>query len=106
TRAHDAARCLALSMLNDRGRTGLGASSIEKTCESPISTSDAESHELRADKPVRSVGDRKGLPAVGQIKGAKGGRGKKGGISEAARKAGVSRFTLMRAAKRVRQRAR
>jgi hypothetical protein len=100
TRARDAGRCLALSMLNDRGRTGLGASPIEKTGESPITTPDAASHELRADNPV---GDRTGLAAVGQIEKAKGGRGKRGGISEAARQAGVSRFAAMRAAKRVRQ---
>ena len=103
TRARDAARRLALSMLNDRGRTGLGASLIEKIGESPISTPDAASHELRADTPVRSVEDRTGLAAVGQIEGAKGGRGKRGGISEAARQAGVSRFAVMRAAKRVGQ---
>jgi hypothetical protein len=86
-----------------RARDGVTASPIEKTGESPISTPDAASHQLRADKPVRSVEDRTGLAAVGQIEGAKGGRGKRGGISETARQAGVSRFAVMRAAKRVRQ---
>jgi hypothetical protein len=66
---------------------------------------DAASHAPQVNEPVDSMGDRTGLPAVGQIEGPKGGRGKRGGISEAARQAGVSRFAVMRAAKRVRQRA-
>jgi hypothetical protein len=57
----------------------------------------------QVNKPARSVGDRTRLAAVSQIERAKGGRGRKGGISEAARQAGVSRFAVMRAAKRVRR---
>jgi hypothetical protein len=102
TRARDAARSLALSLLNTGGRTGLGAPPVEKNDEGLITLSDASFNELLADKPVRPREDRTGLAAVGQVERAKGGRGKRGGISEAARQAGVSRFAAMRAAKPVR----
>jgi hypothetical protein len=44
----------------------------------------------------------KAAAAAGSVEKAKGGRGKRGGVAEAARQAGVSRYTAMRANKPVR----
>jgi hypothetical protein len=100
TRARDAARSIALSLLNARRRTGLGAPLVEQN-----DVNDAASHAPQVNEPVRPGRNRTRLAAVGQTERARGGRGKRGGISEAARRAGISRFAAMRAAKRVRQRA-
>jgi hypothetical protein len=97
-RARDAARCLALSLLTEGGRTGLAASPVEQNSEGLITLPDAASDALHASD---DEGRRTGL-VVGQVERAKGGRGKRGGVSEAARQAGISRFAAYRAAKRVR----
>ena len=78
------------------------ASPIEKTGEGVISVPDTASSGSQADKPVRPGEKRTGLAAIVQVAKAKGGRGKRGGISEAARRAGISRYAAMRAAKPVR----
>jgi hypothetical protein len=104
TRARDAARSIALSLLNAGRRTGLGNPPIEKNSESLVNVPDAASHAPQGNKPVRPGETRTRLAAVGQIERAKGGRGKRGGVSEAARRAGISRYAAMRAAKPVRQR--
>jgi hypothetical protein len=103
TRARDAARCIALSLLNEMGQqeTPLAASPVEKTSESLVTIPDSAC-ELQVVKHARRVEDRTGLAAIGQVEKAKGGRGKRGGISEAARRAGISRYAAMRAAKPVR----
>ena len=85
-----------------RGRDGVTAPPMRQNGEG-LGVPDAASPAPQVNKPV---GDRTRLAAVSQIERAKGGRGKRGGISEAARQAGVSRFAVMRAAKaakRVRQ---
>jgi hypothetical protein len=105
TRARDAARSIALSLLNAGRRTGLGAPLVAKNDEDLVNVPDAASHPLQVKKPVRPGENRARLAAVGEIERAKGGRGKRGGISEAARRAGISRYAAMRAAKPVRQRA-
>jgi hypothetical protein len=100
TRARDAARCLALSLLKEGGTPaqvseGLATSPVEQNSEGlPGEASDA-SEALHAEE------SRTGL-ALGQIEKGQGGRGKRGGLSEAARQAGISRFAAYRAAKRVR----
>jgi hypothetical protein len=105
TRARDAARSIALAILS-------AGQHERRPGEPPLMRQNGEgdvpnaaSHGLQVNKPVRPGGTRTRLAAVGQIERAKGGRGKRGGISEAARRAGISRFAAMRAAKRVRQRA-
>jgi hypothetical protein len=98
SRAREAARCLALSLLKEGYRTGLAASPVEQNGAGLITLPDAESDALHAND---DEGRRTGL-VVGQVERARGGRGKRGGVSEAARQAGISRFAAYRAAKRVR----
>jgi hypothetical protein len=101
TRARDAARCLALSLLQEGGAQvseGLAAPPVEQNSEALITLPDAASDALHAND---DEGRRTGL-VVGQVERARGGRGKRGGVSEAARQAGISRFAAYRAAKRVR----
>jgi hypothetical protein len=101
TRARDAARCLALSLLQEGGAQvseSLAAPPVEQNSEALITLPDAASDALHASD---DEGRRTGL-VVGQVERAKGGRGKRGGISDAARRAGISRYAAMRAAKRVR----
>jgi hypothetical protein len=96
TRARDAARCLALSLLQEGGAQvseGLAASPVEQNSEALIAASDA----LHANDEE----GRTGL-VVGQAERARGGRGKRGGVSEAARQAGISRYAAYRARKSVR----
>jgi hypothetical protein len=88
-----------------RWASAVGTAPLMRENGEGLGVPDAASPAPRVNKPARSVGDRTRLAAVSQIERAKGGRGKKGGISEAARQAGVSRSSVMRAAKRVRQRA-
>jgi hypothetical protein len=98
TRARDAARCLALSLLQEGGAQvseGLAASPVEQNSEALITLPDPASDALHVDE------GRTGL-AVGRVERGRGGRGKRGGVSEAARQAGVSRYAAYRAAKRVR----
>ena len=88
-----------------RGRDGVTAPPMRQNGEG-LGVPDAASPAPQVNKSARSVGDRTRLAAVSQIERAQGGRGKRGGISEAARQAGVSRFAVMRTAKdakRVRQ---
>jgi hypothetical protein len=98
SRAREAARCLALSLLKKGVRTGLAASPVEQNGAGLIALPDAASKPLHAND---DEGRRTGL-VIGQVARARGGRGKRGGISEAARQAGISRFVAHRAAKRVR----
>jgi hypothetical protein len=101
SRARDAARCLALTLLKEGAAQvwqGLAASPVEQNSEALIILPDAASDALRAND---EEGRRTGL-VVGQAERARGGRGRRGGVSEAARRAGISRFAAYRAAKRVR----
>jgi hypothetical protein len=98
SRAREAARCLALSLLKEGVRTGLAASPVEQNGAGLIALPDATSKPLHAND---DEGRRTGL-VIGQVARARGGRGKRGGVSEAARQAGISRFAAYRAIKRVR----